>query len=189
MIGNYTHKEWECAQKILKHQGRVNRIFDEMNVSYFPRPIPPTAGKKMLPAGNVGSEPAETSKKKRTGKVTTTTEGTSKSAKAANILAQRKADAAKTTLPPVTEKTTKLMKINENLIRLQTEAVKVAAAEREKKRTQDVAPLVALEKKIVSKRKNPNRGEKDKEVVSETSQQVTAKPQTKKTESGESFRG
>jgi hypothetical protein len=21
MIGNYTHKEWECAQKILKHQG------------------------------------------------------------------------------------------------------------------------------------------------------------------------
>jgi hypothetical protein len=21
MIDNYTHKEWECAQKILKHQG------------------------------------------------------------------------------------------------------------------------------------------------------------------------
>jgi hypothetical protein len=32
MIGNYTHREWECAQKILKHQGRVNRVFDEMNV-------------------------------------------------------------------------------------------------------------------------------------------------------------
>jgi hypothetical protein len=30
MIGNYTHKEWECAQKILKHQGRVNRVLGEM---------------------------------------------------------------------------------------------------------------------------------------------------------------
>jgi hypothetical protein len=57
---------------------------------------------------------------------------------------------------------TKLMKINENLIRRQTEAAKVAAAEREKKKTQDVAPLVALEKKIVSKRKNPSGGERDK---------------------------
>jgi hypothetical protein len=71
MIGNYTHKEWERAQKILKHQGRVNRVFEEMNVTYFPRPIPLTVGNKMLPAGNVGSEPAETSKKRRTGKVTT----------------------------------------------------------------------------------------------------------------------
>jgi hypothetical protein len=24
MIGNYTHREWECAPKILKHQGCVN---------------------------------------------------------------------------------------------------------------------------------------------------------------------
>jgi hypothetical protein len=162
MIGNYTHKEWECAQKILKHQGRVNRVFEEMNVTYFPRPIPLTVGNKMLPAGNVGSEPAETSKKRRTGKVTTATEGTSKGAKAADVLAQRKADAAKTTLPPVAEKMTKLMKINENLIRRQTEAAKVAAAEREKKKTQDVAPLVALEKKIVLKRKNPSGGERDR---------------------------
>jgi uncharacterized protein with NAD-binding domain and iron-sulfur cluster len=88
MIGNYTHKEWECAQKILKHQGRVNRVFDKMNVSYSPRPIPPTAGKKMLLAGNVGSEPAETSKKKRTGKVTITTEGTSEGAKSSDVLVQ-----------------------------------------------------------------------------------------------------
>jgi hypothetical protein len=36
MIGNYTHKEWECAQKILKHQGLVNRVFDEMDVAYSP---------------------------------------------------------------------------------------------------------------------------------------------------------
>jgi hypothetical protein len=34
MIGNFTHKEWECAQRILKHQGRVNRVFDEMGVTY-----------------------------------------------------------------------------------------------------------------------------------------------------------
>jgi hypothetical protein len=72
-----------------------------MNVTYFPRPIPLTVGNKMLPAGNVGSEPAETSKKRRTDKVTTAIEGTSKGAKAADVLAQRKADAAKTTLPPI----------------------------------------------------------------------------------------
>jgi hypothetical protein len=147
-----------------------------MNVSYFPRPIPPTAEKKMLPAGNVGSEPAETSKKKRADKETTAPEGTSKSVKATGILAQRKVDAAKTTLPPVAEKTAKLMKNNENLIRRQTEAAKVAAAEWEKKKAQDVAPLVALEKKVVSKRKNLSGGEKDKEVVSETSQQAATKP-------------
>jgi hypothetical protein len=122
----------------------------------------------------------ETSKKRRTSKVTTATEGASKGAKAADVLAQRKADVAKTTLPPVDEKTTKLTKISENLIHRQTEAAKVVAAEREKKKAQDIAPLVALEKKIVSKRKNPSGGEKDKEVVNETSQQATAKPQTKK---------
>jgi hypothetical protein len=71
----------------------------------------------VLPAGNVGSEPAETSKKERTGKTMTAPDGASKSAKAADVLAQRKADAAKTTLPRVAEKTSKLMKINENLIR------------------------------------------------------------------------
>jgi hypothetical protein len=88
MISNYSHKEWECAQKFLKHQGRVNLVFEEMNVSYFPQPVPLTAGKKMLPAGNVSSEPAETFKKRRTGKATTTPEGTSKSAKGADVLAQ-----------------------------------------------------------------------------------------------------
>jgi hypothetical protein len=180
MIGNYTHKKWECAQKILKHQGRVNRVFDEMGVAYSPRSIPPTAGEKMLPAANVGSELAETSKKKRTGKSTTAAEGTSKGAKAADVLAQRKADVAKTTLPPIAKKTSQLMKINENLIRRQTEAAKVAAAEREKKKTQDAAPLVTLEKKVASKRKNPGGGERDKESVSEPSRQATAKPQAKK---------
>jgi hypothetical protein len=81
MIGNYTHKEWECAQKILKHSGRVNRLLEEMN-----------------------------SKKGKVGKTTVAMEGTSKVAKATEVLAQRKAEAAKTTLPPLTEKSTKLMK-------------------------------------------------------------------------------
>jgi hypothetical protein len=56
MIGNYTHKEWECAQRILKHQGRVNCVLDEMGITYSPRPVPPTAGKKMQPPGNIGLE-------------------------------------------------------------------------------------------------------------------------------------
>jgi hypothetical protein len=47
MIGNFTHKEWECAQRILKHHVRVNRVFEEMGVTYSPRPVPPTASKKM----------------------------------------------------------------------------------------------------------------------------------------------
>jgi hypothetical protein len=99
MIGNYAHREWECAQKILKHQGRVNRVFDEMSVSYLPWPKPASAGKKMQPPGNIGSEPVETSNKGKTSKAAGTTEGASKSAKAQDVLAKRKADATKTTLP------------------------------------------------------------------------------------------
>jgi hypothetical protein len=72
----------------LKHQGRINRVFDEMGIAYSPRPIPPTARKKMLPARNVGSELPESSKKKRTGKSTTALEGTSKGAKVVDVLAQ-----------------------------------------------------------------------------------------------------
>jgi hypothetical protein len=180
MIDNYTHKEWECAQKILKHQGRFNRVFNEMNVLFSPQPIPSTTSKKMLPAGNVGSEPPETSKKWKTGKATITTKSTSEGAKAADVLAQRKAEAAKTTLPPVSEKTTKLMEVTENRLRRQTDAAKVAAAERERKRTQDVTPLTTLEKKTVSKRKNPSSSEKDKKIVSLNPQPDSAKPHAKK---------
>jgi hypothetical protein len=36
MIGNFTYMEWECAQRILKHQGRVNHVLDEMGVTYSP---------------------------------------------------------------------------------------------------------------------------------------------------------
>jgi hypothetical protein len=81
MIGNFTHKEWECAQRILKHQGRVNRVFDEMGVTYSPRPVPPTASKKMQPPGNTGSEAVETSQKSKLSKIVVTTEPTMKSTK------------------------------------------------------------------------------------------------------------
>jgi hypothetical protein len=101
MIRNYTHKEWECAQKILKRQGRANRVLEEMNIPYPPRTKPSTAGKKMQPPGNIVSELAETSKKNKTSKVAAATEGTSKRTKAQDILAKRKAEAAKTTLPPL----------------------------------------------------------------------------------------
>jgi hypothetical protein len=84
----------------------------------------------MQPAGNIGSEPAKTSREGTSSKATAATEGTSNSAKATDVLAQRKAVAAKTTLPPVAEKTTKLMKVSENLIRQKTDMAKVAAAEK-----------------------------------------------------------
>jgi hypothetical protein len=149
MIGNYTHKEWECAQRILKHQGRVNRVFDEVGVTYSPQPVPPTAGKKMQPPGNIGSERAETSRKGKSSKAAGTIEGAPKSIKAQDVLAMRKADVAKTTLPPLAEKSSKLLKINENLARRKTEAAMVAAAEREKKKIHESSPAVDLEKKVV----------------------------------------
>jgi hypothetical protein len=82
MIGNFTHKEWECAQRILKHQGRVNRVLDEMGVTYSPRPVPLTASKKMQPLRNIGSEPTETSRKGKSSKTVVTTEGAAKNTKA-----------------------------------------------------------------------------------------------------------
>jgi hypothetical protein len=170
MIGNYTHKEWECAQNILKHHDRVNCVLEEMKVSCPPRPKPAASGKKMQPTGNIGSEPAKTSKKGKTGKAIAATKGAFKGVKATEVLAQQKADAAKTTLPPLAEKSTKLMKVNENLIRRKTDAVKVVAAEREKKKIHDVAPTITLEKKITSKRKTPSTTEKDKRIVIEEPQ-------------------
>jgi hypothetical protein len=134
MIGNYTHREWECDKKIFKHQGRVNRVFDEMKVTYPPQPKPSTARKKMQPPSNIGSQPVETSKKGKMNKAAGTAEGTLKSVKAQDVLAKQKAEAAKTTLPLLVEKSSKLLKFNKNLIRRKTEAAKVAAAEREKKK-------------------------------------------------------
>jgi hypothetical protein len=165
MIGNYTHKEWDCSQKILKHAGRVNRVFDEMEISYQLRPKPAMAGKKMQPPGNIGSEPAETSKKGKTSKTAVATEGTAKVTKAQDVLAKRKAEAAKTTLPPLAEKSSKLLKISENLTRRKTEVAKVAAAEREKKKIHDPFPVFDLEKKVVSKKRIANASEEAKHVV------------------------
>jgi hypothetical protein len=142
MIGNFTHKEWECAQRILKHQGRVNRVFDEMGVTYSPRPVPPTASKKMHTPGNIGSGPVETSRKTKSRKTAVTVDNVVKNTKAQDILATRKADAAKATLPPLAEKSTKLLKVNETLARRKAEAAKVAAVEREKKKIHDPPPLV-----------------------------------------------
>jgi hypothetical protein len=88
MIGNYTHKEWEVAQKILKHQDRVNRVLEEMGISCPPRPRPSTPGKKMQLPGNVGSEAVWTSKKCKSAKTTAATEGSSKLAKASEALAR-----------------------------------------------------------------------------------------------------
>jgi hypothetical protein len=49
MIGNYTHKEWEVAQKISKHHSRVNWVLEEMGIACPPRPKPLTPGKKLQP--------------------------------------------------------------------------------------------------------------------------------------------
>jgi hypothetical protein len=69
------------------------------------------------------------------------------------------------------------MKVTDNLLHRKTDAAKGATTE--KKKAQDAALPVILEKKTVSKRKNPNVSEKDKEIVSENPQPEAAKPQEK----------
>jgi hypothetical protein len=165
MIGNFTDKEWECAQRILKHQGRVNRVFDEMGVTYSPRPVPPTASKMMQPPGNVGSEPVETSRKNKSSKTAVTADNVVKNTKAQDILAKRKADAAKATLPPLAEKYTKLLKVNETLAHRKAEAAKVAAAEREKKKVHDPSPTADTDKKMASKKRPSETTERGKCVT------------------------
>jgi hypothetical protein len=197
MIGSFTHKEWECAQRILKHQGQVNRVFDEMGVTYSPRPVPPTASKKMQPPGNTGSEAVETSRRSKLSKIAVTAEPAAKSTKAQDILAKRKADAAKATLPPLVEKSTKLLKVNETLARRKAEAAKVAAAEREKKKIHDPSlagdadkrlalkkmPLEATErvKRVTIKEKGPDEDETSgkrapTDPVAETDEDVDIMP-------------
>jgi hypothetical protein len=63
-----------------------------MKISYQPRPKPATAGKKMQPPGNIGSDPTETSKKGKTSKTVVATEGVAKGTKAQDVLAKRKAE-------------------------------------------------------------------------------------------------
>jgi hypothetical protein len=165
MIGNFTHKEWECAQRILKHQGRVNRVFDEMGVAYSPRPVPPKARKKMQLPGNIGSEPVETSRKTKSSKTIVTVDNVVKSTKAQDILAKRKADAAKATLLALAEKSTKLSKVNETLARRKAEAAKVAAAEREKKKIHDPSPASDADKRLASKKRPLEATERGRRVT------------------------
>jgi hypothetical protein len=165
MIGNFNHKEWECAQRILKHQGRVNRVFDEMGVTYSPLPVPPTASKKMQPPGNIGSEPVETSRRSKLSKTAVTAENVVKNTKAQDIFAKRKADAAKATLPPLAEKSTKLLKVNETLARHKAGEAKVVAAEREKKKVHDPSPAIDTDKKMASKKRPSEATERGKRVT------------------------
>jgi hypothetical protein len=165
MIGNFTHKEWECAQRIFKHQGRVNRVFDEMGVTYSPRPVPPTTSKKMQPPGNIGSEPVETSRKSKSSKTAVTAENVARNTKAQDVLAKRKADAAKATLLPLAEKSTKLLKVNETLARRKAEAAKVAAAEREKKKVHDPSPAADAEKRVISEKRPVDASERGRRVT------------------------
>jgi hypothetical protein len=165
MIGNFTHKEWKCAQRILKHQGQVNRVLDEMGVTYSPCPVPPIASKKMQPPGNIGSEPVETSRKGKSSKTAVTAENVAKNTKAQDVLAKRKEDATKATLPPLAEKYTKLLKVNETLARRKAEVAKVAAAEREKKKVHDPSPAADTDKKMALKKRPSEATERGKRVT------------------------
>jgi hypothetical protein len=165
MIGNFTHKEWECAQRILKHQGRVNRVFDEMGVTYSPRPVPPTASKKMQTPGNIGSEPVKTSRKTKSDKTTAVVDSAVKNTKAQDILAKRKTDAAKATLPALAEKSTKLLKVNETLARRKAEVAKVAAAEREKKKIHDPSLAGDVDKMLALKKRPLEATERGERVT------------------------
>jgi hypothetical protein len=156
MIGNYTHKEWEAAQKILKHQGRVNCVLEEMKVPCPPRPKPIEPCKKMQPPGNTGSELVETSKKGKAGKAVVTIESSSKLAKASEALAQWKAEAAKTTLPPVATKPSKLMKVSE-FNSVEDKGRKSSGHREREKKVHEMVPATVLEKKTTPKRKTPER--------------------------------
>jgi hypothetical protein len=80
-------------------------------------------------------------------------------------LAKRKAKAAKTTLPPLAEKSSKLLKINENLTQRKSEAARVAAAEMEKKKIHDPSLATDLEKKVVSRKRIASASEGAKHAI------------------------
>jgi hypothetical protein len=80
-------------------------------------------------------------------------------------LAKRKADAAKATLPPLAEKSTKLLKVNETLARRKVEAAKVATAEREKKKTQDPAISGEADKGLALRKRPLDTSEKVKQLA------------------------
>lgn len=92
LIGNYLLKEHESAMQVLKHGGRINRVFDEMKVSYGLHTRPDGPIKKMVLPGYVGSQIPEikkkVSKKKKLDVVGLS--DVSKSAKVVTMLKKRK---------------------------------------------------------------------------------------------------
>jgi hypothetical protein len=80
-------------------------------------------------------------------------------------LAKQKADATKATLPPLTEKSTKLLKVNETLARRKAEVAMVAAAEREKKKTHDPALAADADKRLALNKRPLETAEKAKWVA------------------------
>jgi hypothetical protein len=119
----------------------------------------------MQPPGNIGSEPVETSRKTKSSKTTATVESAVRNTKAKDILAKRKVDAAKATLPPLAEKSTKLLKVNETLAHRKAEAAKVAAAEREKKKIHDLSLAGDADKKLASKKRPSEAMERGRRVM------------------------
>jgi hypothetical protein len=103
-----------------------------------------------------------------------------KSSKAQDILAKRKADAAKATLPPLAEKSTKLLKVNETLARRKAEAAKVAAAEREKKKTQDPAVSGEADKGLALRKRPLDTSEKVKQLAVREKELEDAKASAKR---------
>jgi hypothetical protein len=89
-----------------------------------------------------------------------------KNTKAQDILAKRKADAAKATLPPLAEKSTKLSKVSETLACRKAEAAKVAVAEREKKKIHDPSLAGDADKKLASKKRPSEVMEGGNELLS-----------------------
>jgi hypothetical protein len=94
-----------------------------------------------------------------------TVDNVAKNTKAQDILAKRKADAAKATLPPLAEKSTKLLKVNETLARRKAEAAKVAAAKREKMKIHDPSPAGDADKNLASKKRPLEATERGKRVT------------------------
>jgi hypothetical protein len=119
----------------------------------------------MQPPGNIGSEPVETSRKTKSGKTTAVVDSAVKNTRAQDILSKRKADAAKATLPPLAEKSTKLLKVNETLAHRKAEAAKVAEAEREKKKIHDPSPTGDADKRLASKKRPLKATERGKRVT------------------------
>jgi hypothetical protein len=119
----------------------------------------------MQPPGNIGSEAVETSRQTKSGKTAAVVDSAMKNTKAQDILAKQKADATKATLPPLAEKSTKLLKVNETLARRKAEAAKVAATEREKKKIHDPALVSDADKRPALKKRPLETAERAKRVT------------------------